>query len=104
MKNLLIAFLAFFSGEGQATNVLYQQNYETALSVSAEHELVLRGENRGAEAATLVVRLDDAHSVNYASRVNEEWVVLPGKFELHLPVAAFHTPKSASLTLFGLSR
>ncbi|MBX2829896.1 MAG: hypothetical protein KTR23_01755 [Rhodospirillales bacterium] len=102
MKNLLIAFLAFFSGEGQATNVLYQQNYETALSVSAEHELVLRGENRGAEAATLVVRLDDAHSVNYASRVNEEWVVLPGKFELHLPVAAFHTPKKRKLDLVRL--
>lgn len=103
MKNLLIALVALFTGEAQASNILYQQSYASDFQVSARHELVIRGKNAGADIATLVVRIDDAKSKNYASRINEEWVVKPGPFTLHLPVASFQTARKRKLDLAALT-
>jgi hypothetical protein len=102
MKNLLIAILALFLGEADASNVLHQETYEAGFAVGTSHELVLRGNNAGTLPATLIVRLDDAGSSDYASRINEEWVVMPGPFLLHLPVASFKTPKKRKLDLSAL--
>ena len=49
-------------------------------------ELVVRGVNAGPSPTTLVLRLDDARSVDYRRRVNEERMAPPGPFELAFPV------------------
>lgn len=106
MKNLLIALVALvalLTGEAQASNILYQQSYASDFQVSARHELVIRGKNDGADIATVVVRIDDAKSKDYASRINEEWVVKPGPFTLHLPVASFQTARKRKLDLAALT-
>jgi hypothetical protein len=46
---------------------------------------VIRGVNASDAPTTLVLRIDDARSVDYRRRVNEERMVAPGRFELAFP-------------------
>ena len=48
--------------------------------------LVIKGNNPNKEAELLVIRLDDAASHDYYSRVNLERRVKPGYFELRVPI------------------
>ena len=48
--------------------------------------LVIKGNNLNKEAELLVIRLDDAASHDYYSRVNLERRVKPGYFELRVPI------------------
>lgn len=66
--------------------------------------LVIEGVVSGAEAAPLVLRADDAASVNYASRVNREWLQPPGPFTRHVMLAGARTSGGRALDVAHLTR
>jgi hypothetical protein len=71
---------------------LHEQSFDPPLSVEPGTAVSISGRNQTAADRTLVVRLDDGRSVDYASRVNLERVLPPGEFRLRIPVRGLHTP------------
>ncbi len=70
----------------------------------ARGELVIRGVNESGVPATLVLRIDDARSVDYARRVNEERIVAPGPFELVFPARGMRRSNGESFSLVAAER
>jgi len=67
-------------------------------------ELVIRGVNAGSAPATLVLRIDDARSVDYRRRVNEERMIAPGPFELAFPARGMRRSNGESFDLAAADR
>ena len=67
-------------------------------------ELVITGENHGDSARIVILRIDDAASVDYWTRVNEERVVGKGPFTLSMSIAALRTPRGRALDVSALER
>ncbi|MDD7909220.1 hypothetical protein PUV47_04770 [Pseudovibrio exalbescens] len=55
-------------------------------TLSGNEQLIVRGRLEGAREAMLIVRIDDNASTGYASRYNLEQTLLPGPFELSIPL------------------
>lgn len=79
--------------------------YETAsaLQIEPSDTIVIEGSVTEAEAG-IVVRVDDGHSVDYASRVNVERVLLPGKFSVAIPAADLRASSGRALDLKDIRR
>ena len=54
-------------------------------------ELQLSGQNHSEDQRLLIFRLDNAHSSNYRSRVNQEYSLPKGAFNLSLPLTGLKT-------------
>ena len=54
-------------------------------------ELVITGDNESDEHQILIIRLDNKHSSDYSSRVNQEFTLSPGPFELTIPIFGLKT-------------
>lgn len=74
------------------------------VTLPPRHELAVRGENTALAPVTLVLRLDDLRSGDYASRVNDERVVPPGPFVLRWPTDGFKTPSGRRLDAAAVRR
>jgi hypothetical protein len=66
-------------------------------SLPALPELVLRGENRGAAPALLLLRVDDRPGAPYHDRANVERLVPPGLFTLRLRLPLLTTPRGRAI-------
>ncbi|MGL4544706.1 MAG: hypothetical protein ACRCUU_03980 [Plesiomonas sp.] len=62
-------------------------------------DLIIEGNNPSTKNNLLVIRIDDANSTGYNSRVNEERVIPSGNFRLRLPLSALQTPNKTPLNL-----
>jgi hypothetical protein len=60
-------------------------------------QLIIEGENKAANTQTLVIRLDDSQSHDYASRANIERDIPPGPFSLKFPVQGISSPRKRVL-------
>ncbi|HDX8377700.1 TPA: hypothetical protein RQN05_004347, partial [Aeromonas dhakensis] len=72
--------------------------------VGADDELVIEGHNPAAGPQTLILRVDDAASVNYRSRVNLERIIPPGPFTLRFSLSDWRTAQPRALALDQLTR
>ncbi|MFO1036108.1 MAG: hypothetical protein U1E45_04615 [Geminicoccaceae bacterium] len=92
-----------------ATEMPFDYKFDTAPKVADGAELVVVGQNPGKDPVTVVIRLDDAGSWDYGSRINDERVVPPGKFTLRTPMSgllessgrAFDLPTWKRLIVFA---
>lgn len=50
-------------------------------------ELIISGKNESGKQQILIIRIDNKNSSNYRSRVNREFTLSPGPFELILPLS-----------------
>ena len=55
-------------------------------------ELIISGNNDSDAQQVLIVRIDNEHSTDYRSRVNKEFSLAPGPFQLILPLSGLKTP------------
>lgn len=88
-----------------ASDTSFRTLAELPLNALENHpgtEIVLGGRNTGTRAATLILRIDDIHSRNYAGRFNDERLLPPGAFTLHLPLSGLRTPSGRTLDPDGL--
>jgi len=74
-----------------ASNAIRVAVQEARDKPGAQSVLRVFGRNDGQAAATVVVRLDDMPSPTYWNRVNIERQVLPGRFELEIPLGGLRT-------------
>ena len=74
------------------------------VACGARCELVIEGEIKSAAPATLVLRMDDARSTSYATRLNEERELPAGSFRWRRPMAGLRTSGGRALDLASLSR
>ncbi|MGL6499280.1 hypothetical protein ACSZOJ_12650 [Aeromonas dhakensis] len=72
--------------------------------IGADDELVIEGHNPAAGPQTLILRVDDAASVNYRSRVNLERIIPPGPFTLRFSLSDWRTAQPRALALDQLTR
>ena len=84
-------------GEANSQQPSFNKRYDPPLVLLANQELVISGTNQANSVITLVVRLDDALSKNYRSRVNIERVLPPGPFTLRFSVQGLRTPSKRVL-------
>ena len=54
-------------------------------------ELIISGNNDSNSGQVLIVRIDNEHSTDYRSRVNQEFTLAPGPFQLILPLSGLKT-------------
>ncbi len=54
-------------------------------------ELIIDGDNRSEQQQILIVRIDNDNSTNYRTRVNQEFTLAPGPFQLILPLSGLKT-------------
>ncbi|MGL5006714.1 MAG: hypothetical protein ACRC53_04875 [Plesiomonas sp.] len=80
---------------------LLPQNWEftTDQQWPKNDDLIIEGSNPSTKNNLLVVRIDDANSTGYNSRVNEERIIPSGNFRLRLPLSALQTPNKTPLNL-----
>ena len=55
-------------------------------------ELIISGNNNSDSQQVLIVRIDNENSTDYRSRVNKEFSLAPGSFQLILPLSGLKTP------------
>lgn len=65
--------------------------FSPPLQVSAQDQLVIEGHITAAEPKILVLRVDDAQSTSYATRLNDERRLPPGDFVWKLPLKGLKT-------------
>ncbi|WP_152553907.1 glycoside hydrolase domain-containing protein [Endozoicomonas elysicola] len=65
-------------------------------SLDSGTELIISGANESDRQQTLIIRIDNQSSSNYHSRVNEEFTLTPGPFELVLPLSGLRTSDGKS--------
>ncbi|HEY5719864.1 MAG TPA: hypothetical protein VIW02_05740, partial [Gammaproteobacteria bacterium] len=93
----------FAAGAG-ARGPLHQAVFEPPRSLPPGTELLLSGHNLAATPVTLVVRLDDRGSGNYATRASPERRLPPGPFSLRVPLTGLRTPSGRPLDSTALTR
>ena len=74
------------------------------ISAKPGESFLIRGKVSGDEPAMLVLRVDDASSSSYASRVNEERLLPPGPFVWRFPLAGAKTSGGHLLDATKISR
>lgn len=107
---LCIAFLSLLTETSHAQ--LIAENTTTPVDVTfarppaveAGQEWQVKGENTSSQTITLVLRLDDAQSVDYYSRVNIERVIPPGPFVFRLDTSGLKTENKRLLDLQHVRR
>ncbi len=72
--------------------------------VGGDDELVIEGHNPYSQTQTLILRADDAASVNYRSRVNLERAIAPGPFTLRFALSDWRTAQPRALALDKLTK
>jgi hypothetical protein len=73
--------------------------FSPPLRLDRRQEISMIGENRGSEPVTLIIRVDDGQSRDYASRLNEERIVPPGKFHIRTSPGQWKTPSGRLIDL-----
>lgn len=91
MKALLLLLLALSSASAETLRIGPPD------SLPPLPELVLRGENRGAAPALLVLRVDDRPGAPYHDRANVERLVPPGPFTMRLRLPLLTTPRGRAI-------
>ncbi|MEA1938135.1 MAG: hypothetical protein U9N14_03465, partial [Pseudomonadota bacterium] len=82
----------------------YTKEFAVPPTVEKGTELLVRGENSSNDIVTLVVRIDDGQSVDYASRVNEERRLPPGPFTVRFSLDNLRTPSKRPLDMNDIRR
>lgn len=72
--------------------------------VGSDDELVIEGHNPASQPQTLILRVDDAASVNYRSRANLERIVAPGPFVQRFALSEWRTSQPRPLALDKLTK
>lgn len=72
--------------------------------IGGDDELVIEGQNPYSQTQTLILRADDAASVNYRSRVNLERAIAPGPFTLRFALSDWRTAQPRALALDKLTK
>ncbi|WP_028465036.1 hypothetical protein [Nisaea denitrificans] len=99
MKSLIFAVLiaALLSGGAWFHNNAGATGYDLPINALAsapnDAEIVVTGKNGLDGPAVIVLRIDDAQSTDYWSRVNLERKVPPGLFTFRVPIASLKTPR-----------
>lgn len=105
---LILPLVACLAGQtiaiAGATQTRWEREYAPALSIEADQELLIRGRNPGREVRTLIVRMDDSRSNDYASRVNLELTLPPGAFTSRIGPAQLRTTDGRPLALDDVRR
>lgn len=81
-----------------------RRDFSAPAALPAAHEIIVRGDNATDGEVTLVLRLDDGKSADYASRINDERVLPPGPFVLRWPTDGLRTPSKRRLDPADLRR
>ena len=68
------------------------------------HELFIKGEIKGNEPVTVVLRLDDKTSFDYGSRMNMERQLLPGTFHWYVSLKGLRTTGGRPLNIDELEK
>ncbi|MGB8843214.1 MAG: hypothetical protein WCC64_19330, partial [Aliidongia sp.] len=76
-----------------------EHEFSPPLHLDRRQEISIVGENRGSEPVNFIIRVDDGQSRDYASRLNEERVVPPGKFQIRLSPGQWKTPSGRLIDL-----
>lgn len=106
----LAGLLALFLSQNAGADAMVATG---ALPITAEalpvitdpsSELVIAGSNDTGAPLTLVLRIDDAASVDYPTRVNAERAVAPGAFELAFPIGGLTRSNGAKFDLAAARR
>lgn len=91
VRALLVLLLALSSASAETLRIGPPE------SLPPLPELVLRGENRGAVPAPLLLRVDDRAGAPYHDRANVERLVPPGPFTLRLRLPLLTTPRGRAI-------
>jgi len=70
---------------------------ETLAKCGEECVVTLEGSNLGVMSVTVVLRLDDAQSIDYASRINDEFLIAPGPFRIERRLAGLKTTNGRTI-------
>jgi len=100
----LLAVASWLAWPVHARGPLHVANYDPPRAFAPGAELRLSGVNRGQAAVTLVVRLDDVDSSNYANRASPERRLPPGPFVLRIPMTGLRTPLGRTLDSSALKQ
>jgi hypothetical protein len=77
---------------------------DQAFSLTAGGRLVIDGTVDGGKAVTVVLRIDDDQSLDYASRLNNERTLPPGPFSIALDVALLRAENGRALDVTRIRR
>ncbi|WP_029005326.1 hypothetical protein [Azorhizobium doebereinerae] len=88
--------------KGAATTA--EQEFYPPIAFAQDQELVVSGTNTNAKPITVYLRIDDAASKNWNSRVNTTVTVPPGPFTFRSPVSSWVTPGKTRLDRTQVSR
>jgi hypothetical protein len=103
-STLLLTVLGGLALPVQARGPLHVERFDPPRSLAAGSELRISGKHDGPEPVTLVVRIDDADSSNYATRASPERRIPPGPFTLRVPLTGLKTPIGRILNSAALER
>jgi hypothetical protein len=103
-STLLLTVLGGLALPVQARGPLHVERFDLPRSLAAGSELRISGKHDGPEPVTLVVRIDDADSSNYATRASPERRIPPGPFTLRVPLTGLKTPIGRILNSAALER
>lgn len=103
------------SGESEAAAVEYSlltrrqslpwsQRFRSTQKIDASMNLVISGVNPNTAEILIVLRLDDANSSDYYSRVNIERQIAPGPFSLDFSLKGLHRSDGELLDLASLKK
>ncbi len=81
-----------------------EQEFTPPLVLATDGAIEVSGTNESGKIGTLIVRVDDEQSRDYASRVNDERVIPVGPFRLSLPASALKTPSGRALQTGDIRR
>ncbi|WP_066016784.1 glycoside hydrolase domain-containing protein, partial [Endozoicomonas atrinae] len=74
----------------EADSLPFIHTFEQA-SLENGSELIISGNNGSSNQQVLIVRIDNENSSDYRSRVNQEFTLSPGPFEVVLPLSGLKT-------------
>ena len=82
--------------------VAHEPNAPVALQAGSRIDI--KGQIDGTTPVTVVLRIDDGQSVDYASRMNDERTLKPGPFTLSYPVGELHATNGRPLNAADIRR
>jgi hypothetical protein len=101
---LLLVLAVWLALPVQARGPLHVQRFDPPRALAAGSELRISGTHTGSEPITLVVRVDDVDSRNYATRASPERRIPPGPFVLRVPLTGLEAPVGRVLNSDALTR